>query len=224
MNPPAPQPADQAIVLQTNIARPQPDPAGMHGLTGIEKLPAEFIDVFAPGPNYGDGSGVVGDVIGDSKHHGGMHKAVYAYAREELDYWEAELGRPLVNGSFGGNLTTAGVTWADVYIGQRLKIGTAELEVSVPRTPCRTFGAWLNERGWMKRFTQRGDCGCYFRVVVPGSIFPKDAIHFGEDPAHGITMGEAFAAKMGNKQAAHRVYDAQVLPGHHHEQLGKLVN
>ena len=213
----------QPTVLQTNIARPQPDPGGQDRVTGIEKLPAPHIDVFAPGLNYGDGSGVEGDVIGDSLHHGGMHKAVYAFAREELDVWQRELGRPLASGSFGDNLTTIGVTWSDVLIEQRLTIGTAVLEVSVPRTPCRTFGAWLDERGWMKRFAAHGDCGCYFRVVTPGRIFPQDAIRFHAAPSHGITMGEAFAAKLGNKKAARAVFDAGVLPGHHHEQLGKLI-
>ena len=65
-------------VLQVAVGRPQPNPAGTYEHTGIEKLPQAHIDVLAPGPDYGDGSGVVGDTIGDDKHHGGADKAVYA--------------------------------------------------------------------------------------------------------------------------------------------------
>ena len=211
-------------VLQVAVGRPQPNPAGTYEHTGIEKLPQAHIDILAQGPDYGDGSGVVGDTIGDDKHHGGADKAVYAFAREELDFWEGELGRELVYGSFGENITTAGVKWSEVYIGQRVSMGSAELEVSVPRTPCATFAAWLDEKGWVKRFAQHGDCGAYFRVITAGRIRPLDEIRFGPVPEHGVTMGEAFAAKLGNKEAARKVFDAGVLPGHHHEQLGRLLN
>ena len=98
-----------ASILSTNIAIPQPDPAGADRRSGITKVPADHLDVFAPGPSYGDGSGVEGDFVGDSEHHGGAQKAVYAFSREQLDYWQAELGRPLGPGAFGENLTTRGI-------------------------------------------------------------------------------------------------------------------
>ena len=98
-----------ARVASTNIAVPRDNAAGTYSRTGIDKQPAESISVFAPGPNYGDGSGVTGDFIGDDQHHGGAHKAVYAFSREELDFWQDELGRKLVDGSFGENLTTHGI-------------------------------------------------------------------------------------------------------------------
>ena len=120
-------------VLSTNVAVQHADPSGRYDVTGIDKQPAPFIDVAAPGPSYGDGSGVAGDIIGDSQHHGGADKAVYMYAREELDYWERELGRSLRNGYFGENLTTTGVNVADLLIGQRLQLGDVTLEVSVRR-------------------------------------------------------------------------------------------
>ena len=96
-------------VISTNVAVRRPDPSGRHEFSGIDKKPQDFIDVAAPGPHYGDGSGVRGDIIGDTQHHGGNDKAVYAYSREELDYWQSELSRPLASGGFGENLTTQGV-------------------------------------------------------------------------------------------------------------------
>lgn len=214
-----------AHVLSTNVAEPQPDPGGDDRVSGIQKVATEHIEVFAPGPDYGDGSGVRGDVIGDSKHHGGQHKAVYAFAREELDYWGETLSHEhFPNGHFGENLTTVGVDWASVVIGQWVGIGGAILEVSVPRQPCRTFGAWLDQRGWMKTFVAHAECGCYFRVIQSGHIAPGDELHFHTPPRHGITMQEAFLAKMGNKDLARRVVEAHCLPGHHHQQLVRLVS
>lgn len=213
-----------ARILSVNVALPQSDPGGADRLTGIDKRPQDFIDVFAPGPHYGDGSGVHGDFVGDTKHHGGADKAVYAFAREELDFWQSELGRPVASGAFGDNLTTAGIDWATVVIGQRVSVGTAELEVSVPRQPCRAFGAWLEQRGWMKAFTHRANPGSYLRVIAPGRIRPGDAVQFGPAPDHGITMRETFLAKMGDNDLALRVLEAACLPEHHLEQLRKRLS
>ena len=218
-----PSKAGAPRVLSTNVAAPQPDPAGADRVSGIDKKPCAGISVFTPGPNYGDGSGVRGDVVGDSKHHGGAQKAVYAMAREELDFWESELGKPLPDGAFGDNLTTVGVDWASVIINQQVFVGSAVLEVSVARQPCRTFGAWLEQKGWMKTFTQRAQPGCYFRVVRPGEISPGDAISFGPAPGHGVTMGEAFRAKMGDKELARKAVDAGCLPAMYQEQLERLL-
>ena len=213
-----------ARVISTNIAVPRDNAAGTYSRTGIDKQPAESISVFAPGPSYGDGSGVKGDFIGDDLHHGGEHKAIYAFSREELDFWQDELGRSLSDGSFGENLTTRGIDVKTLVINQRVRIGTAVLEVSVPRTPCATFAAWLEEKGWVKTFTNRGDCGAYFRVITPGTISPNDEIILEEAPEHGVTMAEAFAVKMGSKDNLEKVVNAHCLPGHHHDQLASRLS
>lgn len=210
-------------IISTNIANVRTNAAGTYPETGIEKVAVDSISVSAPGPHYGDGSGVAGDFIGDDQHHGGEHKAVYAFAREELDFWENELGRPLPNGSFGENLTTTSIDLGALIINQRIRIGTAVLEVSVPRTPCATFASWLGEKGWVVRFTKHAEAGAYFRVIQPGTISPNDEIILETPPAHGVTMAESFAAKMGNKEILPKVVNAHCLPGHHHEQLAQRL-
>lgn len=201
-----------AEVLSTNVAVPVPDPGGLKRKSGIQKVSAPQIRVEIPGPEYGDGSGVVGDHIGDTKHHGGQQKAVYAYAREKLDVWEGELGRSLIDGSFGENLTTQGIDWTQALLNQRYQVGEAVLEVSVPRTPCRTFAKWMGERAWVRRFTEAGDCGAYFRVIAEGTVRPGDKIAALDEPAHGFTMGEAFAAWMGDDALARRMWELAILP------------
>lgn len=212
-----------ARALSTNVAVPRPDPGGAERGSGIDKRPAPFIDVAIPGPDYGDGSGVVGDTVGDTRHHGGAQKAVYAFAREELDHWEARLGRPLANGSVGENLTTEGIDLASLLVNQRLRVGTAELEVSVVRQPCRTFAAWLGERGWVRTFSERGRCGTYLRVVVPGRITAGDTLELLGRPDHDIDMLTAFRGAQGDRKAAARIVAAGCLPPLYHERMVRLV-
>lgn len=206
-------------VLSTNIAQPFELRGRTPRHTGIHKVSVESLSVFSPGPHYGDGSGVAGDFVGDSKHHGGAEKAVYLYAREELDYWgkEAEIHYP--NGMFGENITSTGVVWSEALINQRFSVGSAVLEISSPRQPCRTFADWLGRRGWAKAFAQRGDCGTYARVIEPGSITPGDAIVFHQSPEHGITMGMVFAAVMGDLEIARTVVSAHCLRPHYQNYL-----
>src|SRR5690349_20473481 len=100
----------------------------------------------------GLGSGLVGDVIGNSKFHGGDDQAVYAYAREDLDIWQGRLDRELTNGLFGENVTTEGVDVTGAVIGERWRIGSDGLllEVTRPRTPCKSFVVQMGIKGWMK--------------------------------------------------------------------------
>lgn len=210
-------------VRSTNVALPKPSGGRSKRLTGIDKRAAASIEVFAPGPSVGDGSGVVGDLVGNSTHHGGADKAVYAFAREELDHWERDLGRELHDGHFGENLTTTGVTWASLVVGQGMQIGEAVLEVSIPRQPCQTFAIHMAVRGWTKRFVMRGDCGAYLRVVAPGLIRPGDPIELAGAPSHGVTVGTAFAAAMGDDAAAAEVVTANCLPARYHDVLAERL-
>lgn len=206
-------------IRSTNLGHPKPDP-GTPRLTGIDKRPVPAIEVFTPGPSYGDGPGVVGDLIGDVQHHGGAQKAVYAFSREELDWWEGELGRGLSDGMFGENLTTEGLDLEALLINQRLRVGEdVILEVSIPRTPCATFQRHLGERAWVRRFTERGGCGAYLRVVVPGQVRAGDRVEVLEPPGHDIDMRTAFASAMGDDEAGRRVLAAECLPPMHHQRL-----
>ena len=98
-----------ATLLSVNIGRPKASAFTDSGVTGIDKRPSDVpVRLHDPGPGTGR-SGAAGDAIGDPQSHGGTDQAVYAYSREDLDTWQAELGRPLTNGVFGENLTTLGL-------------------------------------------------------------------------------------------------------------------
>ncbi|RUL89949.1 MOSC domain-containing protein [Verrucosispora sp. FIM060022] len=182
-------------VLSVNVGRPRPNPA-KGGLTGIDKRPIEGpVAVAAPGPKGTGEVGLAGDRVYDVKHHGGTDQAVYAYAREDLDRWAAELDVPLDNGGFGENLTTAGLDVNAALIGERWRIGPdVVLEVSSPRIPCSTFQHWLQQQGWIKRFTQAAVPGAYLRVIEPGELRGGDPIEIVHRPEHQVTVELAFRA------------------------------
>ncbi|HZN19915.1 MAG TPA: MOSC domain-containing protein [Micromonosporaceae bacterium] len=202
-------------LISVNLAVPRPNPAKAVGVTGIDKQPAEGpVQVRAPGPKRtGLGSGLVGDRLFDTAHHGGDDQAVYAYAREDLDAWQAELGRTLPGGVFGENLTTAGVDVTGALIGERWRIGEhVVLEVAIPRIPCGTFAHWMAQQGWIKRFTQRATPGAYLRVVVPGEIRAGDPVSVIDRPDHDVTIGVTFRALTREPELLPRLRQAEALP------------
>ncbi|CAM5682915.1 MOSC domain-containing protein OS=Streptomyces cyaneofuscatus OX=66883 GN=G3I52_16030 PE=4 SV=1 [Streptomyces cyaneofuscatus] len=186
-------------LLSVNVGRPTPLPSagGPGGLSGIDKRPFEgSVRVSDPGPKGTGGSGLVGDAVCDLRHHGGSDQAVYAFAREELDAWERQLGgRELANGSFGENLTTVGVDVSGALIGERWRVGAELLlEVTSGRIPCRTFADHVKEEKWVRRFTQEAVTGAYLRVIEPGTIRAGDPVEIVHRPDHEITAALQFRA------------------------------
>lgn len=150
-----------------------PDAGGPVGITGIDKRAVDGavkIGVY----------GVYADVQADRKHHGGLDKALYAYAAEDAEFWETELGRDLPPGFFGENLRTEGIDVNAAVVGERWRIGDrVEVEVTMPRTPCQTFARRVggaDERGWVKRFSTERRLGPYLRVVQKGRVRAGDEI------------------------------------------------
>ncbi|HEY7721387.1 MAG TPA: MOSC domain-containing protein [Pedococcus sp.] len=214
-----------AHVLSLNVGRSEPNPAKKGIPTGIGKQPVDAVELRAPGPKHGGlGSGVVGDFVGDQRHHGGDFQAVYAYAREELDAWEGRLGRQLPPGLFGENLTTAGLDVDGALVGERWQVGEdVVLEVAGPRIPCSTFASRMGERGWVRRFTEVGNSGAYLAVVQPGTVRLGDPVEVVSRPDHGIGVRLAFRAFTGDLQAAERVLAARCLNAQDHEELAETV-
>ena len=164
--------------------------AGSEGVTAIDKRPVD-------GPVRVRTLGLYGDVQVSRKHHGGADKALYAYAQEDADYWQKELGRELAAGWFGENLRVDGVDVSGARIGERWRIGGhVVVEVTMPRSPCATFARWVggaDERGWVKRFAAERRLGAYLRVVTPGAIEASDPIEVLPAPHGAPTITEVFA-------------------------------
>ena len=215
-----------ARVVSVNLAStPEPNPAKDVGVTGIGKRPVDSAVLRAPGPKRGGlGSGLVGDVISDVAHHGGDRQAVYAYAREELDAWEARLQRTLPSGQFGENLTTRGLDVDGALIGERWAVGDeVVLQVCGPRVPCATFAHRMGVKGWLKQFTQVGASGAYLSIETGGRVHRGDPVEVRSKPDHGVSVALTFRAFMGDIDAAREVLAGRCLPDDEDEWLRERV-
>lgn len=181
------------VVLSVNVGRPREAAWAMIGRTSIDKAPVTGPVVVGPW-------GLAGDQVSDTRHHGGPDQAVYAFAREDLDAWEHDLGVALPDGVFGENLTTRGLDVNDAEVGERWRVGNdVVLEVAGVRTPCRDFQSWVgrcgyDDRAWVRRFTEVGRPGPYLRVVVEGTIAAGDPVAVVHRPGHGVTVATVFRA------------------------------
>lgn len=200
-----------ALLDSVNVGVPKPNPYKETKATGIDKQPQTGpVQVRAPGPKTtGLGSGLVGDFIGDVKHHGGDEQAVYAFARENLDDWEIRLERPLPNGFFGENLTTTGLDVDEARMGERWRVGDeVVLEVTSPRIPCSTFRGWVGEKGWLKTFTEAARPGAYLKVLTPGTIRSGDEIEVIHRPDHDVTVSLVYRALTTERALLPRLLEA----------------
>lgn len=149
--------------------------------------------------------GLDGDGVGDVVNHGGVDQAVYAFAREDLDWWAAELGQEIRNGMFAENLTTEGIDVNEAEVGERWQVGSTVLEVASIRTPCNDFKNWMglggyDNRAWVRRFAQVGRPGPYLRVLVEGEVGAGDEITVVHRPGHGVTVTTMFRALTTNAE------------------------
>ncbi|MBF9131004.1 MOSC domain-containing protein [Plantactinospora sp. S1510] len=202
-------------VLSVNLAVPEPSAAKRVGITGINKRPVDgAVAVRAPGPKtIGLHSGLVGDQIFDIENHGGDDQAVYAYAREDYDWWEAQLDRVLPGGLFGENLTTSGVEVNGAVIGETWRIGDdLVLQPTFGRIPCATFQLKMAEPHWVKTFTRENRPGAYLRVVEPGEVRAGDPVDVLHRPAHGVTIADAFRAYLTEPALLPRLLEVEGLP------------
>jgi MOSC domain-containing protein YiiM len=153
-----------------------------------------------------------GDDQADRTVHGGPDKAVYAYAIEDTEWWEAQLAAPLGAGAFGENLTVRGLPVSGAVIGERWGVGSALLEVAQPRLPCFKLGLRMGDPRFLKRFAVAGRPGAYLRVVRDGDIGAGDRIDVVRRPAHGVTSALVSRALLREPQLLEAALRAPELP------------
>lgn len=138
------------------------------------------------------GVNLEGDDQADREAHGGPDKALYAYAVEDLRWWEERLGRSLPYGQFGENVTTEGIEVNDALVGERWEIGSTVLEVSEPRVPCWRLGVRMEDRKFPRRFIDALRPGAYLQIIVEGNVGAGDEIRLIGKPLHDLTIRNFF--------------------------------
>jgi MOSC domain-containing protein YiiM len=193
-------------VVSVNVGAPRPVELNGHTvLTAIWKHPVE-------GRVPLRGVNLRGDDQADRTVHGGPDKAVYAYATEDTEWWEAELGRPLGPAAFGENLDIRGLPVSEAVIGEQWAVGTALLQVAQPRLPCFKLGLRMGDPRFLKRFAKAGRPGAYHRVLREGDIAAGDRIEVVSRPAHGVTSALVARALLGERRLLAAALRAPELP------------
>jgi MOSC domain-containing protein YiiM len=170
----------QAHIVEVNVVheiRP-----GYFKDTAIDKRPVR-------GPVEVTALGLTGDQQ-ISPSHGGVDRAVYAYAAEDAAWWAGELGRDIPPGLFGENLRTAGLDVTGAIIGEQWSIGDALFQVQMPRSPCENLSLRMRIDRFHERFNATGRVGALLKVLSPGTITAGDQITVHERPTHGVTVSD----------------------------------
>jgi len=156
-------------VVSVQVAQPSTLDTGRGVIqTGIRKQPVDEAQFEA--------SGLEGDNVVNTVHHGGLDQAVYVYSAEDYAWWQDQLDRVLPPGIFGDNLLLSTFGDGPVRVGDGYTIGDVVLEVTSPRIPCATFSAVMEIDDWMLRFRDARRPGFYARVLAEGMIATGDAV------------------------------------------------
>lgn len=157
-------------ILSVNIGKSQAIDT-KSGQTGIYKKPQN-------GAVKVERLGLSGDAIIDLENHGGPDQAVYLYGQPDYDWWSQELGREMMPGLFGENLTISGLESAGLHIGDRFLIGDVILEATSPRIPCVTLCSRMDDPKFAKKFISARRTGIYCRVLKTGEISAGMEVRF----------------------------------------------
>ena len=162
------------------------------------------------GPVAVSETGLDGDAIVDTNHHGGHDQAVYVYNAEDYEWWAAQLDRDFFPGLFGENLTISGLP-SNLSIGDRLLIGDVVLEATSARIPCNTLAARMSDSGFGMAFRKAERPGVYFRVLNSGLVAADDAVTLIENGDSNVTVLDLFRfgfSKTGDAATLHRFMEA----------------
>ena len=168
-----------------------------------------------------------GDRQADLRVHGGPEKAVYAYPSEFYELWRRE--RPELEfrwGQFGENLTTEGLLDDELNVGDRFRVGTAELVVTQPRLPCFKLGIRTGRDRFVTEFLERGLLGFYCSVAREGEVEAGDPIvELARDP-RGFRVTEVarlFSTDREDVDGLRRAAELDVLPESWREYFGRRL-
>ena len=195
---------------------------GQSVMTGIFKEPLE-------GPVMMRTLNLDGDAQADLTVHGGPDKAVYAYPFEHYEYWRNELPEiKFPHGMFGENFTTEGLLEMDVNIGDRFRIGEADLVVTQPRLPCYKLQVKFGRTDIVKRFLQSRRSGFYFAVMREGEVQAGDTIELLSRDGNNVSVADIvrlYAFERDDLETLRRAVQVETLPeswrGYFRHQLEK---
>jgi len=187
--------------------------------TSLQRTPVEkkvFLDLL----------GFEGDQVADPINHGDRDKAVCGYPADHYSFWAGELSRDLASPSFGENLTIQGLTEDRIHIGDRFRIGEAEIQCSQPRQPCHKLIKVMGYPKLAARVQELGYCGYYFRVLKQGWIqagMPVERIHIDEAGIAVVDAHHLMYRDKNNFEAIEKLLEHPALSESWKSTLGKRL-
>lgn len=157
-----------------------------------------------------------GDRQADLTVHGGETKAVYLYPSEHYEFWRKEL--PEMNlpfGMFGENFTTEGLNENEVSVGDKFRVGEAEVMVTEPRLPCYKLGIKFGRSDIIKRFLQSCRTGFYLSVIKEGEVGAGDSFELTHKAETSVTIADVvriFAFEKYDVETLERALETEALP------------
>jgi MOSC domain-containing protein YiiM len=209
------------LLVSVNVARPRLVMSnGQAVSTGIFKEPLE-------GRVMLRAHNLDGDRQADLRVHGGPDKAVYVYPSEHYEYWRREL--PEMNlpwGMFGENFTTEGFRESAVNVGDRFRVGSAEVLVTTPRQPCYKLGIKFGRADIVERFLQSERSGFYLSVAVEGEVGAGDTFELISCEPHRVTIADLLRVSHRDRddvETMSRALEVEALPGGWRERFRRLI-
>jgi MOSC domain-containing protein YiiM len=190
-------PGESIEIVSVNVAQPAVLLARPSGdiISGIDKRPVSGPTLRLTVTNLeGDGQADTKESRFGGQVHGGPDQAVYAFPAEHYARFEAQLGRPVSAGFVGENLTVRGATEGEVCIGDVWAWGDAQLQVSLPRSPCYKLGIRMGRQALRRWVREEALVGWYLRVLRPGTVPTSGRIVVAERHPAGVTVLEAHRA------------------------------
>ncbi len=119
---------------------------------------------------YVNKNGILSDTQSDKKHHGGEHKAICAFCKDEYEFFEKKYDLSLSPCSFAENITLLNIKDKDICLADRFSFGETILEVSQPREPCYKISSILGIKTISVDAIKECKTGFYLRVIKEGYI------------------------------------------------------
>jgi len=154
--------------------------------TGIFKKPVNE-------PIFLSQTGVVGDAVMNKKVHGGIDKSCYLYSADHYEFWKQKY--PDLDwywGTFGENLSVAGLAENKMHIGDVLEIGESIIKITQPRIPCYKLGVRFGSQDIIKAFLEAGRPGIYAKVLKEGFVKKGDQVYLLERQSNNLTVAQIF--------------------------------
>jgi MOSC domain-containing protein YiiM len=158
------------------------------------------------------GVNLAGDEQADRRVHGGPRMSLYAYGLDDYRWWEATLGRPVGPGTFGDDLTIAGLDPSAALIGERWLIGSAVVQATAPRVPCFKLGIRMDDEAFPRRFAAALRPGTYLAIVQEGEVAAGDPVEVVHRPNHQVDVRTVARAYHADRSLVPRLLEVPELP------------